>query len=628
MMNFASMGGGKLDSKLDFNADSSLESNTDSIDSAQYLDSTSSQKRNSNADSSLESNTDSTPSQTRDSTNHLDSTPNPRKTRKNSFWNYAFYAFILSYCLCIVIYSRYAFNLDDALWWLDIYHNIPITNGINLGIGRFYPLAFSDLNMLMQISHSPYLFFGYHAIITLFIALLFWNFLKNALPNSPFIRFIICFICFLNMGFVTIMVGICYPESPLCFALVLFVFMSYKIYKSENRAIFFILGILAANMAIYLKEPSFLAIGAFGFLNIIYMYASKKINRIYFIYCILLLVSALIFVVIYTLYVMPNVESSYEEVAFNKANLSFYNYAIFLIKGLFNFILNDAFIVILLPFITLCRIYSTIKSKSLDSIAIFWDSLLVGGILYFAVYIKLQLFTSYYLVPIYFIVAGSVVYYLGKYLRYKIAKLIFGFCMILYITNVLPQSIWTFMSLKSQGVAFHQSLDFMAKYISQNSDKTRIYFDGIGRGSGYNDHFWFYFIKYLEEIYNVSNFDVLSKEPNATSLLQSPLHWQNDKNSPFTIHNSTSVSTPKKGDIIILNQNSNKYIDSAYLQNMQEKYELIYKTNVVGLPYISLKMIIKYLMINLGNSPLAKDALSGNSNPFKLPINNYIYKVK
>ena len=60
----------------------------------------------------------------------------------------------------MVVYARYASNNDDIWMWLEILKGNPITDGYRPNIGRFYPLAFADLNILMQFFSSPYVFFG------------------------------------------------------------------------------------------------------------------------------------------------------------------------------------------------------------------------------------------------------------------------------------------------------------------------------------------------------------------------------------------------------------------------------------------------------------------------------------
>lgn len=521
-----------------------------------------------------------------------------------------FYLVLILFCVGIIIYSRYSFNLDDIAWWLNIFHNIPIENNIHLDLGRFYPLAFLDLNLLMKISNSPYLFFSFNAIIVFVIGVLFYKLLKL---NNIHYKLLIFIICFFNVGFITINIGICYPERVLILFIVIFIICSYYAQYSNKYAI--ILGIISANIAIYLKEPAFVVIGLFGLFHIIYHFFNRCYSRIFLFYNIALVISAFIFISIYVFYVSPQIVVSYNDNILNQEALDHKEYIIFLAKGLFNFTIENPFLMILLPFVAITKILF-FKYFRLNP---FLDSLLFGGFLYLLVYLKLQIFTNYYLAPIYFIVSFSLAYYVK---RYKIYKYIALFCLLFYTINTLPQSIWTFISLKKDGVAFHLSLDFVDKYTKTANDKVNIYFDGIGRGENYNDHYWVYFIRYLEEVYSADNFDIKTKDENSSNLLLKPLHFVFDKDSKYSIYNSFRVDKPKKGDLIILNNFTNKYINKEYIENMNKDYSLIYKTNLLGLPQINLKTMIKYLL---------KDSniqYTQNSNVFKLPIDTYIYIVK
>lgn len=78
------------------------------------------------------------------------------------------------------------------------------------------------------------------------------------------------------------------------------------------------------------------------------------------------------------------------------------------------------------------------------------------------------------------------------------------------------------------------------------------------------------------------------------------------------------------GDYIVLNSSTSKMVDSAYLKQMGQRYELVYKSSAFGLPYVGLKPIIKAIF---GHKQMLRESLYNNANIFKLPIHDYIYKV-
>lgn len=82
------------------------------------------------------------------------------------------------YCLGMVVYSRYTFNLDDIWMWLNIYEGKAIFNGYNPESGRFFPLASLDLNILMYFTNNPYVYFVFNAILVGYFGVLLWRILS------------------------------------------------------------------------------------------------------------------------------------------------------------------------------------------------------------------------------------------------------------------------------------------------------------------------------------------------------------------------------------------------------------------------------------------------------------------
>lgn len=195
----------------------------------------------------------------------------------------------------MVCYSRYAINFDDTIMWLDIYNKKSIWNGYIPNIGRFFPLASIDLNILMQFSSSPYLFTIFNSFLVLYIVIINLK-LLNIVNTNKNINYIIITFLMLSFGFVTVMFGICYPERLLSFALSLFILCSYLVYFKESK-ISIIIGLLALNISLYLKEPVFISTFIIG---LFFLYASIKKYSFYLrIYSILILISSIAYIIIY-----------------------------------------------------------------------------------------------------------------------------------------------------------------------------------------------------------------------------------------------------------------------------------------------------------------------------------------
>ena len=537
-------------------------------------------------------------------------------------YTFFFFAFLSLYCIGIVCYSRYTYNLDDIWMWLKIYESQPIFNGYTPSSGRFFPLASLDLNLIAIFSQNPYMFFAFNALIVFAVGLLLWILFALVLQERHYTLRVVLLLCiFLHPGFITIMLGICYPERLQVLFLSLFVLSSIRFYQNTNIPSA-IIGFISANLALYYKEPTFLMIGSVGLLMLIDSLKHKKGTKAYAYYGALL-ASALLFLVLYALLIMPNIEKTYARGIF----LSAHEELLHTLKGLFNFMLNDSLLLLLLPSLLLYRIYRFIVKS--DRYHIFWDSLLLGGFLYACAFIKLKLFESYYLIPIYFVSLVGMLYFLYQlhYIRFKIFKILSIVCVILICINTLPAGIYSYISLKSEGVKFHDALAFVAdkaKKRAESHQTLNIYFEGNGRGENYATWYWGYFAKYLEIIYHTHNVDIKIKDENSPTLWEKMRLWGYDPYSTISAYNSDAITTPQSGDLIILNSSTIYNANTEYIENLAQQYRLIYTSSAFGIPYIAIKPLLKAFF---ANSQTLKDVTLGNQNLFRLPLRDYIFEV-
>ena len=550
---------------------------------------------------------------------HLLSNAFAPHSRKGAFF---FFIFLFVYCIGIVCYSRYTFNLDDIWMWLKIYESQPIFNGYTPSSGRFFPLASLDLNLIAIFSHSPYAFFTFNALIVFGIGVLLWIIFALILEDRFYTLRVLLLICiFLHPGFVTIMLGICYPERLQVLFLSLFIFSSIKFYR-DNSLSSAIIGFISANAALYYKEPTFLIIGSFGLLMFIDSIKNKNSTKAYLYYGALT-ISALIFLVLYFTLIIPHIEKAYTREIF----LSKYEEILHTLKGLLNFILNDSILLLLLPSLFLYRIYMFIFKH--DRRHIFWDSLLLGGFLYLCAFIKLHLFELYYLIPIYFVSLSAMLYFLYhlNLIQYRIFKSIVILCAFLMCINTIPMGIYSYITLKVEGIKFHDTLAFVAHRAKEKANTNQtltLYFEGNGRGENYATWYWGYFAQYLETIYHTPHFDIKTKDENSPTLWEKMKLWHYNPQSPLSIYNNDSVTTPQSGDLIILNSSTIHNINAQYIEQLTQKYRLVYASNAFGIPYIALKPLLKTLF---RQSQTLQDATQHNQNIFKLPLRDYIFEV-
>ncbi|WP_066388925.1 hypothetical protein [Helicobacter himalayensis] len=560
----------------------------------------------------------------------------------------------------MICYSRYTFNHDDIWMWLNIYESQPIFNGYRPSDGRFFPLASLDLNLIAIFSHSPYVFFAFNALIVFSVGILLWSILELILGEKFYTLRVLLLLCILlHPGFVTIMLGICFPERLQVFFLALFVISSIKFYR-YNSTSSAIIGLISANIALYYKEPTFLIIGSFALLmlldsknpkqrdrtldsqqpkkvkhervsggeagftpaeTILKGMDSIKHKRNSCWYYATLLLSVFVFLILYFALITPHIEKAYTRGVFFSA----YEEILYILKGLFSFIITDSFLLLLLPTLLLYRIFSFVFKK--DRKHIFWDSLLLGGFLYLCAFIKLHLFDTYYLIPIYFITLGAMLYFLLSLnlIKHTIFKGILILCALLICINTIPMGIYTYISLKTEGVKFHETLAFVAGKAKEKASANQIltlYFDGNGRGDeNYTTWYWGYFACYLKILYGTSHFDIKTKDENPPTLWRK-IHQQ--RYPKLSIYNDDNVTTPQSGDLIILNSSTIINANNHYTDKLAQKYHLIYTSKAFSIPYIGLKPLLKTIF---KQSQTIQNAAEHNQNTFKLPLRDYIFEV-
>lgn len=509
-------------------------------------------------------------------------------TYKRVFFLY--FSILFVYCVLMIIYARYTFNLDDIWMWLDVYHLRPIFNGYSPESGRFFPLASLDLNLLMLISTNPYLFFIFNALVVLLLGFVVWSISQMVLGLSAlWARIVVLLLILLHPGFVTTMVGICYPERLQMLFLSLFVLSSLA-FCTKPTVLYAIVGFVSANIAIYYKEPTFLMIACFGIFGL-FVSAYRQYAKWILVYYISLIISAAVYLCIYFVAIYPKITSIYSRNTFDNAQEEWF----IILKGLFNLASNDILLFVLLPSLVLYRIYRIVYRKS--PIVLPYDVLMICALLYLGTFLKLKLFENYYLIPLYIISFSAVMYFLlvRNYIRLLFFKLLSLICLIIFAINTAPIGVNTFAFLKSEGVKLHSALGFIAKE-AKAQPSLRLYFDGNGEDRKmYATWYWGYFDTYLKELYDTHNVSILFDESKLAS-----------------------------GDYIVLNSSTSKMVDSAYLKQMGQRYELVYKSSAFGLPYVGLKPIIKAIF---GHKQMLRESLYNNANIFKLPIHDYIYKV-
>lgn len=517
-----------------------------------------------------------------------------------------FLAFLGLYCGVLVAFSRYTFNLDDIWMWLDIAEKKPIWNGYNPASGRFFPLASLDLNLLMQISPSPYLFFAFNALLALAFALVALKSLRFVSQDCRRNALLVGFFM-LSVGFVVVFFGICYPDRLLMLFLSGFVLASLKITRQASLKAA-AAGILSLNLALYLKEPIFIA-GAI-FAGGLFFAALKMKDKFLRNYSLAAIASCGLYALFYVALIVGKTQKSYSRYTPNSDLWTLKA------QGLLNFALNDALIIFTLSALLVFRIWRIARHK--EPLEPIFDAALLAGFAYFCVFLVLGIFEFYYLLPCYVFAGFAMIYFLATrgYARVLFVKIALICGLLGYFSSSFLSGIYTMANLKAQGVQFNEVLDFCAEYFKKHPGSA-VYFAGTGRGREiYAEWYVGYFIEYLNRLYGVRDFDVRTDMPNGKDIAP------REATSPYTYSNSLDLSTPKRGDLVVLN---NATTLSGALDSLLKAHTLLYRTDSPTLPYVNLKVALKLLNARLVGS---RAAIFGHSNVLKLPLDSYIFRVE
>ena len=368
--------------------------------------------------------------------------------------------------------------------------------------------------------------------------------------------------------------------------------MCDKRYGGGGNSLNHIIGILSLNIALYYKEPTFIAAFAFG--AVLLIYALQNRHKDLAKYAIYIICSALLYVVLYVLliFVFWNVRE-------------YYNQNVLHIHDLMGCAINDSLIVFTCSGFLLYRIYCVFVRK--ERIEPFFDGLLAGSFGYFSAFVVLEMYALYYYLPCFVLGIPSVLYFSRKYWRNIFIKICLFLGLFGFFAQNIPSGIHKMIDLKAQGVQFHSTLDFVASYIKDNP-KIHIYFQGIGRGReiyGLEAQIYsIYLYKYVMMIYGFSDdsFDIRTSETI------------NEYDDMFMVESGT----PKANDLIIVS-NKNAFGDS--LDKARERGELIFQSGFPSIPHIALMPFVKYL-----NARYLKSEFFGKSNNFfALPRETYVF---
>ena len=512
--------------------------------------------------------------------------------------NKFFVLFVVIYCAILVAFSRYAPNLDDIWMWIRIVEGKmdEVYMGFRPQIGRFWVLGLVELPLLAKISTSPYLFFAFNALLFALFSAIFLKILNLSNGKSA-LNALATALLSLSVGFVIVFFGICYAEKIQIIWLSIFMLCTFfTLQKPTPKNQLF--GIIALNIALYYKEPTFIAAFAVGVILLISALQNRNGDLQKYALCVIC--SSCYFVILYYWLVFGEIDKTYSALV---------------AKGIFallwEYVKNDGIIVFCVGGMVLFRAYCVVFKR--EKIEAFFDGFLVASFAYFGAFVVLKMYAPYYLLPCFVLGIPSLLYFWRKYWRNIFVKIILFLGLFGFFAQNLPSGIHKIIDLKAQGVQFHRTLNFVAQYLREN-DGANLYFEGIGRGRQIYDFetemrpFWF--AEYLEKIHKISNFDLRTEAPNGAD-------FRPNVTGKYTLSNSDILSEPKSGDLIIV---SNKSTFGDALRRANTKGELIFQSGFPTIPNVALMSFVRYF-----SAKWLKSEKSGNY--FAKPLESYVFRV-
>jgi hypothetical protein len=517
------------------------------------------------------------------------------KNRNINWYGLFFGFFVAAYTLVILINPQlgptndfiFLRTLQSGKLFLPYSQNFPYFDTVKLG--RFSPLAVMEYNLfgLFSKSPSPFWYYFYHAIQFVIFAVLIVKLLGKFTTNK-FILYGVPTLFFLTPGFTISWFQMQINERNVIFFLAVFL-LCYLSYLKEQKAIYFILGLISANLAIYSKEIAFIVIGVFVFSHL--LFSRKTANKKIKIFDGLLFLSSLIYIIIYYFFIWlnrgPNLYLPNSSHYFLLLTKNFLNYGFF----------SDPVLILLLLPLTIWRMYKIlVQHQEAHPV---YDSMFMAASAYVAAFFVLNMYGPYYLLPAYIFVLPALIYFFNKEIPkkffWKTVGAVTGFVLIF---NVLPSGIHYLTYNKYLPVNFNKTLDFLIQKInSKNSnERTNIFWDGVDRGTGRGAYFVFAdFLQFkgLENTQFDLKSDINTQNPAPLISKKELMPFINS----FTVFQKDESDEIKSGDYLIVSPHSTKNASKSYLNFLKNDYELVFQTkSPLAFPSLNLKTLVKYFL--------------------------------
>ena len=326
-------------------------------------------------------------------------------------------------------------------------------------------------------------------------------------------------------------------------------------------------------------------------------------------YDLLLLLSALAFIVAYTVLIVPYLGKTLYGDTQSPPLLVF-------AKILYSYTANDPAIILLLTPLTVWRAYRIVFRRA-PAHPVF-DPMLAAGTVYLLVFLKLNMYSTNYMLPAYVFALPAIYHFFAReqLLKNPAWKLLTGVTVVLAVVNAIPLGLHIMAVQKYTPVNSILTMDALAADIKKRDAGQRpsIFLDGVYRELTLHKPAFTYD---RDAYFNVgeamkrhgldpTRFDLKSDLPPKSPGL---FPIGGDPAYPYSVFNNDRVSKPERGDYLVVTPNTTRHITDAYLSSLRQDYDLIYRTDsMFAVPDFSLKTRVKRLIKDLVPTGVVLDA--------------------
>lgn len=441
-----------------------------------------------------------------------------------------------------------------------------------LTVGRFYPLYWSEWEILSKVDISPYLFYLFNFLEAFIGCSVLYSIIEKFSNKKTGVMLL--FLLILSPAFIESYYRLGVPDKN---SLFLFAIGSYFIINylfsgksSKMNMLNLLFGTVAINLALYFKEPGFIIISLFSisFVYLLKKYDEKNyINNKHRIWVILIifLLSSFVFLLLYVSS-MHKIDYLY---SFN-TNPDFFRRVFQSLVVSIGYLLLDPLIIFIGPILLLIRIKNRkeldVKLSDIDRFKLFFaDSALLAALFYALFYILDGIITYRYLLPAYaFIIPAYAIYiniffikskeqnlYL-KSLSHRICNFII-IVLVILLLNSITTGINLIMVYKYVPYNTNEFLDNAAPILkndiadSSANRTVNLFLIGVNRGSGVEYYYSMGTFLTIRGI-DATRFDIKSMD----SIDSETLFHVGSKDLRYTAYQTENVQIPVAGDYLIV----------------------------------------------------------------------------